>query len=91
MTEPVRHPVYRSLHKPLTVLGAERRLFFMAVGSAALLWDLFSSFLVSLLLFLILHVLAFVVTKRDPELLQIILKSGGLRARYDPAKWSKPN
>ena len=28
---PIRHPVYKALHRPLTVFGVERRLFFLAL------------------------------------------------------------
>ena len=28
---PAYHPVYRSLHRPLTVCGVDRRLFFLAL------------------------------------------------------------
>jgi hypothetical protein len=36
------HPVYRAINKPLTVWGAERRLFFLALRSEAseCLWPL---------------------------------------------------
>jgi hypothetical protein len=29
--DPTFHPVYKSINKPLTIWGAERRLFFLAM------------------------------------------------------------
>ena len=72
---PEYRPVYRSLHRPLTVCGVDRRLFFLAllVGAGCLLFG-------------VIYAFAWVSTSRDPQMLQILLRSGMGRARYDAAK-----
>jgi hypothetical protein len=41
MPEPPEfHPVYRSINKPLTIWGAERRLFFLAAIMGAATWNI---------------------------------------------------
>ena len=42
---PEYRPVYRSLHRPLTVCGVDRRLFFLALLVGAATFNLFYSFL----------------------------------------------
>ena len=51
MPPQTRHPVYRSLNKPLTIWGAERRLFFLAAMIGAAMFNFFGSLLGSLLMF----------------------------------------
>jgi hypothetical protein len=41
---PEYRPVYRSIHRPLTVAGVERRLFFLALLVGAAAFNLFRSF-----------------------------------------------
>ena len=43
------HPVYKALHRPLTVWGVDRRLFFLALMMGAAMFNLFYSFLAALL------------------------------------------
>jgi type IV secretory pathway TrbD component len=83
---PEYRPVYRSLHRPLTVCGVDRRLFFLALLVGAATFNLFYSFLAGVLLFSVIYVFAWVSTSRDPQMLQILLRSGMGRARYDAAK-----
>ena len=78
--------VHRSLHRALTVCGVDRRLFFLALLVGAAAFNLFYSFLAGLLLFSVIYVFAWVSAGRDPQMLQILLRSGNSRARYDPAK-----
>lgn len=85
-TPPTRHPVYKALHRPLTICGVERRLFFGALVTGALTFNLFSSFVGGLLVSLSLYVAARWATRRDPQMLPIILMSSRYRTRYDPAK-----
>lgn len=80
-----RH-VYRSLHRPLTVGGVDRRLFFLALLVGAATFNLFYSFLAGCLLFAVIYVFAWWSTLRDPQMLQILLRSGNARSRYDAAK-----
>jgi type IV secretory pathway TrbD component len=83
---PIYRPVYRSLHRPLTIAGVDRRLFFLALLVGAATFNLFYSFLAGCLLAGLIYVFAWVSTARDPQLLQILLRSGDARSRYDAAK-----
>ena len=80
------HPVYKALHRPLTVCGVERRLFFLALTLGAATFNLFYSFLSGLLMFAALYGFALWSTGRDPEMLRILIASSRARRRYDPAK-----
>ena len=79
-------PVYASLNAPLTIGGAERRLFFLALVLGGATFTIFGSLLTGLVMFLVLSLAARWTTQTDPQLLRIVLRSGGARARYDPAK-----
>jgi type IV secretory pathway TrbD component len=83
---PEYRPVYRSLHRPMTVWGVDRRLFFLALLVGAATFNLFYSFLAGCLLFSVLYAFALWSTKHDPQMLQILLRSGTTSARYDAAK-----
>ena len=84
--EPAFHPVYRSMNKPLTIWGAERRLFFVALVMGGATFNLFGSLLGGLLMFLSLYLFARWATVTDPQVLRILLNSSKLKVRYDPAK-----
>lgn len=86
LTQPTRHPVYKALHRPLTICGVERRLFFGALVTGALTFNLFYSFVGGLLVSMGLYLAALWATKRDPQILHIVLMSSRYRTRYDPAK-----
>jgi type IV secretory pathway TrbD component len=81
------HPVYRSLNKPLTIWGTERRLFFLAAVMGAASFNFFGSLLGGFLMFVVLFLAARWTTVTDPQLLRILLNSAQLRPHYDPAKW----
>ena len=66
------NPVYRSLSRPLTILGAERKLFFFAMCIGAGTFNLLSSFLGGLLMFLLLYSVARWATKTDPQILRLL-------------------
>ena len=83
---PEFRPVYRSLHRPLTICGVDRRLFFLALLVGAATFNLFYSFLAGCLLFAVLYGFAVWSTKHDPQMLQILLRSGWARTRYDATK-----
>ena len=85
-TSLICRPVYKALHRPLTVCGAERRLFFLALTLGAATFNLFYSFAAGLLMFAGLYGFALWATTRDPELLRILLTSARARRRYDPGK-----
>ena len=84
--QPVCRPVYKALHRPLTLCGVDRRLFFLALLVGAATFNLFYSFMAGCLLFSVIYAFARVSTARDPQMLQILLRSGQSRARYDAAK-----
>ena len=86
--EPQFHPVHKSVNKLLTIWGAERRLFFLAMVMGAATFNFFSSLLTGLLMFSALYVLARWTTTRDPQLLRILLNSSQFHTQYDPAKFA---
>ena len=83
---PTYRPVHKAIHRPLTVCGVDRRLFFLALILGAATFNLFYSFLAGLLMFLGLYGFALWATRRDPDMLRILLASSKTRRRYDPAK-----
>ena len=83
---PSFHPVYRSLNKPLTIWGAERRLFFLAALMGAATFNFFGSLLGGLLMFILLYLFARWATVTDPQMLRIVMNSAEFKIRYDPAK-----
>jgi type IV secretory pathway TrbD component len=83
---PTPRPVYKALHRPLTIAGVDRRLFFLALLLGAATFNLFYSFLAGLLMFAGLYAFALWAKSRDPEMLRILLAAAQYRERYDPAK-----
>lgn len=83
---PVVRPVYKALHRPLTLCGVDRRLFFLALLLGAATFNLFYSFLAGVLMSSGLYVFALWTGRRDPEMLRILLASSKARRRYDPGK-----
>lgn len=84
--QPTFRPVHKALHRPLTVCGVDRRLFFLALLMGAATFNLFYSFLAGLLVFAGLYGFARWATAKDPQMVQIILASSSARRRYDPGK-----
>ena len=87
-TPPRLQPVYASINRPLTIGGADRRLFFVALVIGGGTFTLLGTLLGGLLMFLTLYLGARWVTERDPQLLRIVLRSASARRRYDPGKRS---
>lgn len=83
---PAYRPVYKALHRPLTVCGVDRRLFFLALLLGAATFNLFYSFMAGLLMFGGLYGFAIWATRHDPEMLRILHASSQARRRYDPGK-----
>lgn len=83
---PTYRPVYKALHRRLTVWGVERRLFFLAMLMGAATFNLFYSFLAGLLMFACLYSFAWWATDRDPDMLRILLSSTRACRRFDPGK-----
>ena len=82
-------PVYKALHRTLTICGVDRRLFFLAVLMGAATFNLFYSFLAGLLVCAALYLFAFWVTTHDPQTLSILLTSARVRTRYDALKHTR--
>ena len=82
-TRPAIRPVYKAVHRTLTVCGVDRRLFFLALLLGAATFNLFYSFLAGLLTCVTLYVFALWASKRDPQMLHILLSSARFRTRYD--------
>jgi type IV secretory pathway TrbD component len=80
--------VHRSLSKPLTILGAERKLFFFAMCVGAGTFNLLDSLLGGVLMFALLYIVARWATRTDPQILRFLLTAPKLRTQYDPTKFS---
>jgi type IV secretory pathway TrbD component len=80
--------VHRSLSRPLTILGAERKLFFFAMCLGAATFNLLNSLLGGVLIFLVLYFLARAATETDPQILRFLLTAATLCSQYDPVKFS---
>lgn len=80
-------PCYRSLNKPLTIMGVERRLLFWACMAAGLALNLVGSLVAALMVFITMLVFARWATERDPQILRLFIDSMRRRPRYDAAKF----
>jgi len=80
--------VHRSLSRPLTILGAERKLFFFSLCLGAATFNLLGSLLGGLLVFTLLYFVARWATATDPQILRFLLSAAKLRNQYDPAKFT---
>src|ERR1700733_12484437 len=79
--------VQRSLSRPLTILGAERKLFFFAMCLGAATFNLLNSLLGGLLIFFLLYGVARWATRTDPQILRFLLTAARVRPEYDPMKF----
>ena len=82
------NPVLRSLSRPLTILGAERKLFFFAMCLGAATFNLLGSLFGGLLIFILLYAIARWATSTDPQILKLLFHAAKLRKQYDPAKFT---
>lgn len=78
---------FKAMNRPLTILGAERRLFFVALISGGAVFSLMHSLLGGILLFVVGVIAAQRATKYDIEILRVLMNSAKFRRRYDPMKW----
>ena len=85
-SDPRLNPVYKSMNKPLTIWGAERRLFFLALVMGAATFNLFGSLSSGLGMFAALFLFARWATGTDPQILRILLNASKFKRRYDPLK-----
>lgn len=83
---PTCRPVYHVLHRPLTIAGVDRRLFFLALLLGAATFNLFYSLLAGGLMTAGLYAGALWSTHHDPQFLRVVLASATWRRRYDPGK-----
>ena len=83
---PAMRMVYKALHRPLTVCGVDRRLFFLALLVGVAAFNLFYSFLAGCLLFVALYACARWSTVHDPQMLHVLLRASQAHVRYDAAK-----
>ena len=81
------NPAFKTMNRPLTILGAERRLFFAALVSGAAIFALMHSLLGGVGLFVASFLAARRATKHDIEILRVLLNSSKFRRRYDPMQW----
>jgi type IV secretory pathway TrbD component len=86
-----RNKTYKTMNRPLTVLGAERRLFFVALISGGAVFSLMHSLLGGIVLFVAGVMVARRATKYDVEILRVLMNSTKFRRRYDPMKAQPPN
>jgi type IV secretory pathway TrbD component len=80
-------PVFRSMNRPLTILGAERKLFFFALVMGACVFNLLNSLAGAVGMFFALYLLARWATRTDPQILRFLLNSTKIRTQYDPMKF----
>lgn len=83
-----RNPVFRSLNRPLTILGAERKLFFFALVLGACVFNLLNSLAGGIAMFFALYLFARWATRTDPQILRFLLNSTKARTQYDPIKFA---
>jgi type IV secretory pathway TrbD component len=79
--------VYKAMNRPLTILGAERRLFFVALIAGGATFSLMHSLVGGIGFFIVGVIVARIATKHDVEILRVLFNSGKFRRRYDPLKW----
>ncbi len=89
---PIRcNRVFKSLHKPLTYFGIERRIFFCVAVVAVGLFNLFDSLMAGFVVFVGGMIFGYWVTNTDTAYLTILMRSEKFKARYDAAKQQLPN
>ena len=86
MAKEIRHTVYKAMIRPLTIMGVERRLFFLGLLLGAATFNLFYSLLAGVLMFAIVYAFARVCAEVDAQMLPILLRSFVSRPRYDAAR-----
>src|SRR4051812_43684994 len=86
---PTYRLVYKGLHRPPTICGVDRRLFFLSLFIGAATLNPFLSFFARPPVFLGLYVFGLWAAKRDPQMLRILLSSARFKARYDAIKHTR--
>jgi type IV secretory pathway TrbD component len=83
----IHNPIFRSLNRPLTIMGAERKLFFFALVLGACVFNLLNSLIGAVGMFSALYLFARWATQTDPQILRFLLNSTKIRTQYDPMKF----
>ena len=91
MDELRRNKVFKSLHKPLTFMGIERKLFATSLALSMGIFEFTGSLLTTLVIFAGSTGFAYWATQKDPAYLTIVLKADRFKRRYDAAKQEIPN
>lgn len=79
--------VYKSINKPLTILGVERGLFFFSAMMGAATFNMLSTLAGGLLVFGFLFSFSVWATRNDPQMLRILLNSAKYKSQYCPMKF----
>jgi type IV secretory pathway TrbD component len=79
--------VHKAVHRPLTLAGVDRRLFFLSLIMGAAAFNLLYSLLAGILVTVVLYAFSLWATRRDPRMLTILLSSSRTRTRYDAMKY----
>jgi type IV secretory pathway TrbD component len=82
-----KNKVFKAMNRPLTVMGAERRLFFVALITGGAIFSMLHSLIGGIGLFIVGVIIARIATKHDVEILRILFNSTKFRRRYDSMKW----
>jgi type IV secretory pathway TrbD component len=77
---------FKTMNRPLTILGAERRMFFVALVSGGAVFAMMHSLLGGIGLFAAGTMAARQATKYDVEILRVLVNSTKFSRRYDPMK-----
>ena len=76
----------RSLARPLTVMGCERRVFILTATFAAAAFNALNSLPAGLLIFAVGYAVGWFGTRSDPHMLPVAKAAAAAKVRYDPAK-----
>ena len=76
----------RSLSRPLTILGCERKVFLLSATFGAAVFNALNSFLLGLLLFAVGYAVGWFGTQHDPHMMGVARAAAREKVRYDPAK-----
>ena len=76
----------RSLSRPLTILGCERRAFILSGTIGAAAWNAMNSLSVGIVLFAVGYAVGWFGTRNDPNMLLVARAAAREKVRYDPGK-----
>ena len=76
----------RSMSRPLTILGCERRIFILSVTIGGAAWNAMNSLTVGLVLAAVGYAVGWFGTRNDPNMLFVARAAAREKVRYDPGK-----